>query len=128
MTFSDFLAILSTTSLVAIAVALVPTLIRLQRTLHKTEALLTSLNSQSEPLCRSLTCTSDEIRSLATNLNSKMDTLDGAARTAQHAADILLTTSQLLRETTRPVITSLGGALAGISAFSHVLTTIKGKK
>ncbi|MFZ5776087.1 MAG: hypothetical protein ACOY3Z_11450 [Thermodesulfobacteriota bacterium] len=121
MTLPDFLAMLGSLSLFAIAVVLVPTLIRLQHTLRRAEELLASLHAQSAPLCDSLTNAANEVRTLAVNMGQRLDTVENAAQTAKHAADIFLTTSRLLRETTRPVITSLGGVLAGISAFSHML-------
>lgn len=121
MTLSDFFSLLSAVSLFAIALALVPTFLQFRRTLQKTEVLIETLNTHVDPLCRSLIEAANEIQILSISLSDKLEKTDAVIYTAQKSADILLTTTTMLKETISPFITQLGGFSAGIMAFSHFL-------
>lgn len=121
MTYSDFFSLLSAVSLFSIAVALVPTLLQFRRTWQKIEVFIDSLNTHVDPLCRALTETSHEIQTLSLSINNKLKNIDAAIYTAQKSADILLSTTTILKETVSPFITQIGGFSAGIMTFAHFL-------
>lgn len=121
MTSSDFFSLLSAGSLFAIAITLVPTFLQFRRTLQKIEVLTESLSKNVDPLCQSLTEAANEIQYLSTSLNDKLEKTAAVIYTAQRSADMLLTTTAMLKETVRPFITQIGGFSAGVIAFSHFL-------
>lgn len=121
MTPSDFFSLLSAGSLFAIAITLVPALLQFRRTLQKIEVLIEALNKKVDPLCQSLTEAANEIQCLSISLNDKLERTDAVIYTAQRSADMLLTTTAMLKETVRPFITQIGGFSAGVMAFSHFL-------
>ncbi|MFH1021412.1 MAG: DUF948 domain-containing protein [Pseudomonadota bacterium] len=121
MTYLDFFSLLSAVSLFAIAITLVPTFLQFRRTLQKTEILIEALNTHVDPLCRSLTEAANEIQILSISLSDKLEKTDAVIYTAQKSADVLFTTTTMLKETVRPFITQIGGFSAGVMAFSHFL-------
>lgn len=121
MTLSDFFSLLSAASLFAIAISLVPTFLQFRRTLQKTEVLIETLNTHVDPLCRSLIEAANEIQILSISFSDKLEKTDAVIYTVQKSADILLTTTTMLKETVRPFITQIGGFSAGVMAFSHFL-------
>ncbi|MFA7383004.1 MAG: DUF948 domain-containing protein [Desulfurivibrionaceae bacterium] len=121
MTSSDFFSLLSAGSLFAIAITLVPTFLQFRRTLQKIESLIEALNKNVDPLCQSLTEAANKIQGLSVSLNDKLEKTDAVIYTAQRSADMLLTTTAMLKETVRPFISHLGGFSAGVMAFSHFL-------
>jgi len=121
LTSSDFFSLLSAGSLFAIAITLVPTFLQFRRTLQKIESLIEALNKNVDPLCQSLTEAANKIQGLSVSLNDKLEKTDAVIYTAQRSADMLLTTTAMLKETVRPFISHLGGFSAGVMAFSHFL-------
>ena len=121
MTYLDFFSLLSAVSLFAIAITLAPTFLLFRRTLLKTEILIETLNTHVDPLCRSLTEAANEIQLLSISLSDKLEKTDAVIYTAQRSADMLLTTSTMIKETASPFITQIGGFSAGIMAFAHFL-------
>jgi hypothetical protein len=121
VTFSDFFTLLSAVSIFAIAITLVPTFMQFRRTLQKAEVFCDALNKHVDPLCQSLTEAAIEIKQLSLSFGDKLEKTETIISTAQQSADILLTTSSMLKETARPFITQIGGISAGVMAFSHFL-------
>jgi len=121
VTSSDFFSLLSAGSLFAIAITLVPTFLQFRRTLQKLEVFIDTLNTHVDPLCQSLTEAAHEIQLVSISLSDKLEKTDEIIYTAQKSADILLTTTSLIKETVRPFITQIGGFSAGIMGFSHFL-------
>jgi uncharacterized protein YoxC len=121
VTSSDFFTLLSAVSIFVIAITLVPTFLQLRRTLQKAEVFCDALNKHVDPLCQSLTEAATEIKQLSLSFGDKLEKTEAVISTAQQSADILLTTSSMLKETARPFITQVGGISAGVLAFSRFL-------
>ncbi len=118
---SDIFPIIGYLSLFAVAISLVPTILQLRRALKKTEILVDSLNSNIDPLCKSLTEAATEFRILSASLNGKVEQTDVVLETAQKSADTLLLATTMVKDSVKPFITTVGGVGAGIKAFSYFL-------
>lgn len=123
MTFTETFSLISALSLLAIAITLIPVLLRFGRTLREMEIFFQSLNQQIDPLCRSLTDAGNELQTLSRSLNNAAGKTEAVIDTARLSADTLLTTSRMFKEALRPCISSLGGFSAGVRAFAHFLGT-----
>lgn len=121
MAFTEIFSLISALSLFAIAISLVPALLRFGRALKQMEIFFGSLNRQVEPLCHSLTEAANELQSLASSLNDKAEKAEQIIHTAQLSAETLLTASRMCQEAVRPFVSGLGGFAAGVRAFSHFL-------
>lgn len=121
MTPADFFSLLSAASLFAIALAFVPALLQLRRTLRQTELMAENLNRQLEPMCTSISEAAREVQITALTLGAKVDETESAINAVRKSAEILLATSGALKEAVRPVVTGIGGISAGVLAFSHFL-------
>lgn len=121
MTIADFFSILSAVSLFVIALALVPVLFQLRRTLQEIETLTESLNRKSESFCDAVIEAAKEVQITALTLGAKVDETDAAIGAVRRSAEILLVTSTALKDAVRPIVTGIGGVSAGVLAFSHFL-------
>lgn len=127
-TTTDILQLIAALSVFAVAIALVPALLQMRRTLKKTETFVDTLNKHADPLCKSLTDAANELQVLSLSLTDKVEKTDAVIETAKHSADTVLMASQMLRDTVRPFISTVGGLGAGFKTFSFLLGKSFSKK
>jgi len=121
VTLTEILTLLGALSLFAIAMAVIPAILQLRRSLAEVELLIQSLNRHVDPLCKSLTEAGKELQILTLTLNDKVERTDTILRTVQKSADTLLATSNTLKQIARPLISNMGGVSAGVRTFTHIL-------
>lgn len=128
MASADIFFLVGAFSLFAIAVALVPVLIQLKRTLRKTESLVDSLNNHVDPLCKSLDETSSEMQIFFLGMNDKIEQTDVILHNIKKSTDTLVMASTLAKDALKPFITGFGGISAGVKAFSYFLAKTGNKR
>lgn len=119
MPTSDIFFIIASICLIVIAVFLVPALVQLKKTAQKAEVTLQTINNDLEPLLLRLTEVSEELQSLTSAINDKIERTGAIVDTVQLAGDNLLSTTDYLKKTLTPIIAQIGGIGAGISAFTR---------
>lgn len=119
MPTSDIFFIIASICLIVIAVFLVPALMQLKKTAEKAEVTLQTLNNDLEPLMLRLTEVSEELQSLTSAINDKIERTGAIVDTVQLAGDNLLSTTDYLKKNLTPIIAQIGGIGAGISAFTN---------
>ncbi|OGR05637.1 MAG: hypothetical protein A2511_09025 [Deltaproteobacteria bacterium RIFOXYD12_FULL_50_9] len=107
--------------LIVLVAALVPALIQIKRTARKVETLLDTLNQDLSPLLQSLADTSRELQTLTEKIRDKVDRTDKVIDTAKAAADTLLVTSSMLKNSVTPIFSQITGFTAGVQAFFRYL-------
>lgn len=117
MTILDIFLILTLICLVTLVAFLAPTLMQIKQSARRVEDLIGSLNQDLPPLIRSLAHTSKEIQLLSESLKDKADRSDKVIETAKDAADALLLTSNMMKNSIAPIYTQISGFSAGVQAF-----------
>jgi uncharacterized protein YoxC len=123
----DIFLIVAAIGIGAITTVLVPTLLQLKRTIHKTELFVETLNHDLAPLLRSLSQTSMELQILSTTLNDKLKRTDRIIDTIQHSSNTLLMATDMVKSTLLPIVTQVGGLSTGIKAIISFFKAAKGR-
>ena len=127
MSVLDIFLIVAAIGIGVITLALVPMLLQLKRTIHKTELFVDSLNQDLAPFLRSLSQTSMELQILTTTLNDKLKRTDRIIDTIQHSSNTLLLATDMVKSTLVPVVAQVGGLSTGIKAIISFFKAAKGR-
>lgn len=119
MTTQQIFSMFASAGLIIIAIVLVPVLLQIKRLSEKTETLVDALSQDVVPMCKTVAEAAAEIKTLAENINNKVERTDAVLETVQHSAESIQHTSKLLINSVAPLITNVGAFGAGIKAFSH---------
>ena len=127
MSVLEIFLIVAAVGIGVISAALVPMLLQLKRTIHKTEVFVDNLNQDLAPFLRSLSQTSMELQILSTTLNDKLKRTDRIIDTIQHSSNALLVATDMVKSTVMPVVSHVGGLSTGIKAIISFFQAAKGR-
>ncbi|MEW6518087.1 MAG: DUF948 domain-containing protein [Thermodesulfobacteriota bacterium] len=119
MATSDIFFIIASTGIVIVVAMLVPVLYQVKRTAEKAETALDKINHELEPLLHKTTAMNEELLALSVSLNEKIEKSDHIIDVGQQAADVLLTTATIVKDTVTPLVVQIGAISAGIGAFTN---------
>ncbi len=119
MELLDMLIICTIIAMTLLLAFLIPALIQIKKTTQKTEIFVERLSADLEPLLTNINAATTELQELSESLRSKIDKTDAILDSAQEASYVLVKMSSRLKHLSVPLISELGGILAGIQAFTN---------
>ncbi len=120
VTSLDIFLLFTSAAVVILTAVLVPTLLQVKRAYKEAAKAIDRLEQELVPMSRKITAGAAEVEILAATCSAKLEETDTAIRTVRQAGETLLLTSHALKESVRPIISSVGGLNAGLRMFGRV--------